>query len=86
MRKATLTIAIIVLCLLAKAGFSQKKDSTASYDTVYVFRPADVNALKAILMNAKLVSDNGQPLSGNDIMWLMKWMDDRRTLIPKTKK
>jgi hypothetical protein len=45
MRKATLTIAIIVLCLLAKAGFSQKKDSTA-YDTVYVFRTADVNALE----------------------------------------
>lgn len=82
MRKTTLTIAIIVLCLLAKAGFSQKKDSTA-YDTVYVFRTPDINALKAILMNAKLVSDNGQPLSGNDIMWLMNWMDNRRTLIPK---
>lgn len=82
-RKIALAIAVFILCLLASAGFSQKKDSTVSYDTVYVFKTSDVTMLKEMIMNSKIVNNDGQPLTGNQLLVLLDWLDGRRAFIPK---
>lgn len=87
MRKKTLAvITVVILCLLAKAGFSQKKDSTVSYDTVYVFPKAEIESIKALIMQSKMVGDDGQPLTGKQLMGLINYLDSRRVAVPKTKK
>jgi hypothetical protein len=83
MRKIALLITIVILCLLASQGFSQKKDSVPSYDTVYVFATKDIAALRSIIMNSRITGDEGQPFTGNQLLQLLNWMDGRRTLIPK---
>lgn len=82
-KKIALAITIIVLCLLATAGFSQKKDSTVSFDTVYVFSKNEVWAIRTIMMGSALKHENGEQFTGNELMQLLNWMDSRRTLIPK---
>jgi hypothetical protein len=87
MRKKTLAvITVVILCLLAKAGFSQKKDSTVSYDTVYVFQRAEIESIKTLIMQSKMVGDDGQPLTGKQLIGILNYFDSKRTLIPKNRK
>jgi hypothetical protein len=75
-----ITLIALISTLTATA---QKKDSTVSYDTVYVFKTSDVTMLKEMIMNSKIVNNDGQPLTGNQLLVLLDWLDGRRALIPK---
>lgn len=78
---------ITLIALISTLNISaQKKDSTVQYDTVYVFKASDVAMLKEMIMNSKIVNNDGQPLTGNQLLTLLNWMDSRRTLIPKQPK
>jgi hypothetical protein len=86
LKKKLLGVGIVLLMILAgEQGCAQKKDSTVQYDTVYFFGQKDIAALKAIIMNSKIIGDDGQPYTGNDLMRLTNWMDSRKTLVPKQK-
>lgn len=76
---------ITLIALISTLNISaQKKDSTpVQYDTVYVFKTSDVTMLKEMIMNSKIVNNDGQPLTGNQLLVLLDWLDSRRALIPK---
>lgn len=84
-RKIALAIAVIILCLLATGGFSQKRDSgikVEKYDTAYVFSANDIETLRGILMASQL-NNFGHPMTGNEINALMVWLESRKRLFKK---
>jgi hypothetical protein len=77
---------LTLIALVSTLSLSAQKKDSVSYDTVYVFAVKDVQALKSVIMNSKVIGDDGQPFTGNQLMQLMNWMDQRKMLVPKKQK
>lgn len=73
MRKIITLFAIAI----SLAGSAQKIDTVKPVkDTVYVFSAKDMEALKNIFMESKVIM-NGQQLSGKEINQLFAWLDSK---------
>jgi hypothetical protein len=78
--KKLFTLLLIVTTLTT---FGQKKDSV-KYDTAFVFSVKEIESIKSILMESKVIV-NGNQLTGKELQQLFGWIDSKGKVFKKEK-
>jgi hypothetical protein len=76
--KQLFTLLFIAFTIAATA---QKKD-TAKLDTAFIFSVQDIETIKGILMESKVIV-SGQGLSGKELQQLFAWIDSKGKVFRK---
>lgn len=74
-------IILILFILISSVSSAQKKD-TAKLDTVFVFSVKDVESLKNILMESRVII-SGNQLTGKELQQLFQWIDSKGKVFKK---